>query len=358
MNSTETEISAQQIIAAMPKVELHLHLDGCLRLPTIAELAVQQDVNLAVPGHLVGKLCGAPVHCHDLAEVLSYFATPLRVLQTASALERVTYELCEDLASENVRYVEIRFGPSLHTNDGMNLHQVIDAVVRGWHAGREAFGLHGGIILCALRHMPPAETMVVARAGIPFLGNGVVGFDLAGDEAGFPILLHRDPLLWAKSAGYGMTAHAGEGAGAESVRNAVEVIGVSRVGHGVRAEDDPSLLPMLRERAICLDMCPTSNVQTKSVTGFEQHPAARYYRYGLRVTLSSDNRTVADTNVTRELLLGYERMGLDVPELAAMTFMALEAGFGEKSERQTLVREFRLEMDQLGVRPASAAIRE
>jgi len=331
----------------MPKAELHVHLDGCLRLDTIVELAGKQNVSLPVPPERLAERCVAPEACSDLLEVLSYFALPISVMQTPDALERVTYELCEDACRENVRYLEIRFAPSLHRVRGMSLDEIIVAVVRGWDAGRRAFGLAGGIILCGLRNLAPEDTLAVARAGLPHLGNGVVGIDLAGDEANFPILLHRDPLRWAKDAGYGMTAHAGEAAGAQSVRDAVEVIGVSRVGHGVRSYQDPSLVTTLRERRITLEMCPTSNLQTRSVANLAQHPLYRYYRDGVEVTVNTDNRTVSGTDMTRELLLCHEGMQLSVRELADMTLMALRAGFADAAERQSLEHDFKAELAAL-----------
>ena len=349
-------MSQSEFLAAMPKAELHLHLDGCLRLQTIADLAMQQEIALPVPPDRLGEVCVAPPRCRDLVEVLSYFVTPLEVLQTPQALERVTYELCEDLHGENVRYVEIRFAPSLHRERGMRLDQVIEAVARGWQAGRRAFRLSGGVILCGMRHLPPEETLRAARAGAPFLGRGVVGFDLAGDEAHFPVAPFRDALLWAKDAGYGMTVHAGEAAGARSVRDAVEMIGVSRIGHGTHAGEDPALLGVLKDREITLEMCPTSNVQTGSVSNLAAHPLPRYYRQGIRVTVNSDNRTVADTTLDRELRRALE-MGLSPSDLAAMTLMALEAGFADMSERRALQAELQGEMEALGVVPADLSFR-
>lgn len=351
ISATESTISIDHLLAVMPKAELHLHLDGCLRLETIADLARQQGLVLPVPPDRLAEICVAPDACQDLIQVLSYFVTPLAVLQTPEALTRVTYELCEDVRAENVQYVEIRFGPSLHRERGMSREEAIAAVVQGWEEGRRAFGLTGGVILCALRHLPPEETMAVAQAGISFLGKGVVGFDLAGDEAHYPILLHREPLLWAREAGYGLTAHAGEAAGAQSVRDAVEEIGVSRVGHGVRAGEDPTLLPILRDRRVGLDMCPTSNIQTCAVPSLTHHPALHYYRYGIPVTINTDNRTVANTSETQEMSLGYHQMGFTLEELAAMTLTAVEVGFAPRQERQEIRQRFQQEMAELGILP-------
>jgi adenosine deaminase len=302
-----------------------------------------------VPREQLAEACVAPATCRDLVEVLSYFALPVRVMQTPQALERVTYELCEDVRRENVRYVEIRFAPALHRERGMSLPDIIAAVVRGWDAGRRTFGLTGGIILCGLRNLSPEATMEVAQAGVPFLGNGVIAFDLAGDEAHFPVLVHREPLLWARSAGYGMTVHAGEAAGAQSVRDAVEVIGVSRVGHGLRAEEDPSLLPVLRDRHITLEMCPTSNIHIKAIPNVASHPLARYYRFGIPVSINSDNMTVSSTSVQHELQLTHEYLGLSVQDLARITLIAVAAGFADAGERQAVRQEYQNEMSELGI---------
>jgi len=191
----------------------------------------------------------------------------------------------------------------------------------------------------------------VARAGLPFLGNGIVGFDLAGDEAHFPIRPFRGALLWAKDAGYGITVHAGEAAGAESVRDAVELIGVSRIGHGVRAGEDASLPGLLRDRGITLEMRPTSNLQTGAVTSLATYPLVRYYRDGVRVTINTDNRTVSATTEARELRHGHSSMGLTLPDLAKITLTAVEAGFSDALGRRTLLEEFRAEMNSMGIAP-------
>lgn len=345
---TPQERETEALITAMPKAELHLHLDGCLRPGTTAELAEMQGIDLGVPRDRVRDLLEAPASCTSLVELLGYFAIPIRVLQTVEALERVTYELCEDVARENVRYVEIRFAPSLHTEAGLSLDAVIQAVVRGWDAGRRALGLAGGVILCAMRHLSPGETRRVAVAGLPYLGRGVIGFDLAGDEAGYSVVLHREPLVWARDAGYNLTIHAGEAAGPQSVRDAVEIVGAQRIGHGTHSGEDASLLPVLRDRHITLEMCPSSNLQTRAVSSVAMHPLARYYRARIPVTVNTDNRTVSQTSMTRELSIGTQ-LGLNVKDLAQMTLGAIEAGFGEPGARQEMARAYRTELASLGI---------
>jgi adenosine deaminase len=345
--STASLRSIDRIIAEMPKTELHVHLDGCLRIPTIVELAAAQGLHLPVDNEDLSDACIVPEDCASLAAYLDRFVIPLTVLQHPDALERVVFELCEDARAENVRYIEPRFAPSLHTHKGMTHTDVIAAACRGWNAGTQAFGLEGGIILCAMRHRPPQQNLEVAKAGVPFLGRGVVGFDIAGDEAPHPILEHCEALGYAKTAGYGLTAHAGEGAGADSVRAAVEVIGVSRVGHGTRSREDPSLLPVLRDRRISLDMCPYSNVQTKSVTALSEHPIRPYFDMGIPVTVSTDSRTCSNTDVTLEMRRLHSALDFTVAELWQMTLTALEVGFAEKSARDRVRAEYVSEMRAL-----------
>jgi adenosine deaminase len=271
------------------------------------------------------------------------------VLQRPQALERAVYELCEDARRENVRYIEPRFAPALHTHGEMSIDGAIAAAVRGWQAGKQDFRIEGGLILCAMRHRPPEQNLEVARIGERYLGKGVVGFDIAGDEAPYPILEHRDALLYAKAAGYGMTAHAGEGAGAWSVRDAVEGIGVSRIGHGTRAREDESLLPILRDRNVALDMCPYSNVQTKSVSSLDEHPIRFYYDSGIPVTVNTDSRTCSATTVTQEMMRIHDALDFTIPELWQMTRTALDVAFAEPGARQLLRAEYQREMEELGL---------
>jgi adenosine deaminase len=336
--------SADAVIAAMPKAELHVHLDGCLRLPTIAALAAEHGIDLTVPAERLRDACIVPDECPSLAAYIERFVIPLMVLQRPEALERAVYELCQDAAGENVRYIEPRFAPSLHMRQGMTVDGAISAACRGWAAGSRDFGLEGGLILCAMRHRPPEQNLEVARIGAKHLGRGVIGFDIAGDEAPYPILEHLEALRYAKAAGYGLTAHAGEGAGAESVRAAVEVVGVSRVGHGTRSCEDPSLLGVLRERMTCLDMCPYSNVQTKSVVDLRSHPLRFYYDLGIPVTVSTDSRTCSDTTVTLEMQRVAAALDFQVAELWHITMTALDVGFAPVEVRRQVREEYVEEM--------------
>ena len=262
---------------ALPKAELHLHLDGSVRPKTVLELAAQGGV--PVPTQDLERLTDylqATDSTASLVEYITYFELPIAVLQTVPALERATYQLCEDLKKDNVRYAEIRYGPWLHVQQGLSLTDVIRAVLSGWKAGRKSFGLEGGIIVTALRDMPPAQNVSLAQVAGRYVGDGVVGFDLAGDEAGHPPILHEDAFRVARSLGLNITIHAGEAAGPESVRQAISM-GAVRLGHGVRAQEDPEVIAMIKESGVQLDMAPTSNAQTKAVRRLQDHPLKRFY---------------------------------------------------------------------------------
>jgi adenosine deaminase len=264
---------------------------------------------------------------------------PIAVLQSVPALERATYELCEDLSKDNVRYAEIRYGPWLHTQQGLSLTDVIRAVLNGWSAGRKAFGVEGGIIVTALRDMPPAQNLSLAQVAGRFVSEGVIGFDLAGDEAGHPPILHEDAFRMARSLGLNLTIHAGEAAGPESVRQAI-AMGARRLGHGVRAQEDLEVLATIREQGIQLDMAPTSNAQTKAVSRLEDHPLRRFYESGIKVTISTDSPTVSSVSMTHELEIAVRVLGCSREQVLAMNLQALDGGFADEVTRTRLRREF------------------
>ncbi len=325
---------------AIPKAELHLHLDGALRPRTVLELAKEGGV--ALPTSDVEKLkdfLEATDRTASLVEYIEYFQLPIAVLQSAPALERATYELCEDLNTDNVRYAEIRYGPWLHTEQGLSLTDVIRAVLSGWAAGRKAFGLEGGIIVTALRDMPPAQNLSLAQVAGRFVSEGVVGFDLAGDEAGHPPILHEDAFRMARSLGLHLTIHAGEAAGPESVRQAISM-GARRLGHGVRAEEDAEVLATIRELGIQLDMAPTSNAQTKAVRRLEEHPLKRFYETGIKVTISTDSPTVSAVTMTQEFQTAVRVLGCSREQVWAMNLQALDGGFADEVTRTRLRHEF------------------
>jgi adenosine deaminase len=339
--------------AAMPKAELHLHLDGSVRPKTVLELALQDGVPL--PSSDLNKLeahLEASDDCSSLVEYITYFELPIAVMQTVEALQRVTYELCQDLAKDGVRYAEIRYGPWLHVARGLGLADVIRATLDGWRAGQKATGLEGGLIITAIRTMPASQNVLLAQAAARFAGDGVIGFDLAGDEAGHPPVVHEDAFRVARSLGLNITIHAGEGAGAESVRQAIS-LGAPRIGHGIRAQEDPEVMAMAREGGVEFDTAPTSNMQTKAVRRLQDHPLLRFYRSGIKVTISTDSRTVSRTTLSQEFLRVKQTLGCTKEEIWAMNLQALDGGFGDSAGRDRLHAEFLQAQSKLEPSPAT-----
>jgi len=282
----------------------------------------------------------APAVCVDQAELLRAFDLPIRLMQDAEALERIASELVEAKAADGVRYVEIRWGPMLHLAGGLPLAEGIAAVVRGATKAATTAGIAVRLIATAIRSHEPVDNVRLAEAAARFRGDGLTGFDLAGPEAAFPDpLLHRGAFEAARSGGLGITVHAGEWGGAPQVWRALE-LEPARIAHGAPAIDDPALVTVLRERNVCLDLCPTSNVQAGIVASLGAHPLARLHRAGVAVTLSTDDSTVSDLTLSREYVRAVERVGLTLPELWAIDRRALGVAFADEATLAPIRRAF------------------
>lgn len=327
-----------ETIRAFPKAELHVHLDTSVRVETVRELSKTYDIDIPEP---LEDAMVAPAHCQDLADYLRRVDPQLAVMQTEEGLERIAYELVETWARDGVMYGEVRYGPQLCTREGLAMDDVVEAVARGLHAGADEFGVTVGQILCCLRHEPPALSEAVARLAVRHWERDetlVVGLDLAGDEARYTGAPHRKAFDLALDAGLPRTVHAGEAAGPDSVREALDVLGAMRIGHGVRAAQDPALLEHIRRDGIVLEMCPTSNVQTRAVDSLETHPIDACYNAGVRVTVSTDAHTISDTSVTEEYMKLVKTCDWSEEHLHTTTHYALDAGFMEAGARRRLLR--------------------
>lgn len=337
----------------IPKVELHLHLDGSVRPETLWQLLQEsrrdgiseQDPFKDLTSFIdVRNWIEVGDDCGSLAEYLSRFELPLAVMQSAEALERIAYELVSDVAKENVRYFEVRYAPILHTREGLTMEETARAVLAGLGRGERAFGVRTGLIACCMRHVDPADNVEMVRQMAALKDEGVVAIDLAGDEAAFPAELHLEAFNLAREIGFPVTVHAGEARGAGEMRYAIETLGAKRLGHGVRLEDDAELMERVIAEGITLDMCPVSNVQTKAVPSLAEHPLRRYLEAGVRITVSTDNRTVSATSLAHE----YERIAADLgvtPEqIKQMILYAAEAAYLPDEERRQLVEELKAAM--------------
>lgn len=310
-------------------IELHLHLDGSLRPETVWKLAKEQNIKL--PANTVDEVrdqMQVPEDCRTLEEYLTRFDLPLLVLQTREALERAAFELTEDLAKEGVTYAEIRFAPQLSIKGGMTQEQAVEAAIEGVKRGMEQYpSIRVGLILCCMRGEDNEEwNLQTVETAKKYLGDVVCAVDIAGAESLYPT--ERFAPVFEKVREYGLpsTIHAGEAAGPESMKTAL-AFGAKRIGHGVAAVEDPELVRRLIEEQITLEVCVTSNYQTKVVPSIEAHPIRRLFNAGVRVTVNSDNRTVSNTNVRKELDILRNVFGFKEQEIEKMEEYAWEARF-------------------------------
>ncbi len=316
-------------VRALPKAELHQHLDGSVRPSTAVELAaaIGMDVDIAdATARMVG-----PERCRDQAELLTFFDLPIALLQTRDALERVTAELLEDLADDGVRYAEIRWAPRLHLAN-LSVGEVLEAVASGIARAALELGTRTplvGLIVTAMRSHPPTANVELARRAANF-GPPIIGFDLAGAEAAWPAPPHAAAFDAAREGGLALTAHAGEVEGAQRLREVLD-FGVRRIAHGVTAATDPSMIELLRERDVTLDLCPTSNVQAGIVPDLPSHPIAQLHRAGVSVTLSTDDRTVTGTSLSAEMAGTADAVGLLDSELAEIALNAFDRAFAPRA---------------------------
>ncbi|AUX48923.1 adenosine deaminase [Sorangium cellulosum] len=312
----------------LPKTDLHVHLDGSLRLETIIELARSHRVELPTyePAEL-RKVMNLGQNCGSLVEYLKAFDITLRVLQTEEALYRVAYELAEDAARENVRYMEVRYSPMLHTRLGLRLTSVVEAVLAGLRAAHDALGIESNVIVCGIRNISPESSLEMAELAVAYKGRGVVGFDLAGAEYDHPAKHHKAAFQLVRQNNINCTIHAGEAYGPESIAQALHVCGAHRIGHGCRLREDGDLLHYINDHRIPLECCPSSNVQTGAVRDLASHPLKLYQSLGLRVTVNTDNRLVTDTTVSHELWHCHTKMGFGLKEIKSMIVAGFKSAF-------------------------------
>ncbi|MFP4600445.1 MAG: adenosine deaminase [Persicimonas sp.] len=349
MTDKKMEIT-REFIDRMPKTDLHVHLDGSLRLETILELAEEQGVKLPNGADTPEKLA-KEIHmgevCKDLTDYLKAFDVTLSVLQTEEAIYRAAFELGEDAAKENVKYMEVRYSPLLHTQQGLSFPVIVEAVGEGLREAKRRYGLMSGQIICGIRHITPESSLRLAELCVAFKNKGVVGFDLAGAEANNPPKDHRDAFYLIRNNNVNLTIHAGEAYGPESVHQAIHMCGAHRVGHGVRLREDGDLLNYVNDHRIPLEMCPTSNVQTRACDSFESHPLPFYLSYGLRVTINTDNRLVTDTTMSEEFWRCVEHYDLNIGDLRKLMINGFKSSFMPYRKKRTVTARTCAEFDRL-----------
>jgi adenosine deaminase len=334
----------RELIGRLPKAELHVHLDGSLRPETMIDLA--RTAKVVLPSYEPEPL-GRFMLVDDAADLQDYldrFDLTIPLLQTPEAVERVAYEMVEDAARDNIRYLEVRYCPHLSQRQGMTLDEVMQAELRGLARGERDFGVIARVINCSLRHYDPAVSVEIAECSVAFRHQGVVAFDLAGGEAGRPAGTHKAAFDLAAQGLLGVTVHAGEAAGAESIADAVHLCHADRIGHGTRLYESPDLQAYLRDRRILIEANITSNVQTRAVSRASEHPVRGYFDAGLNVTLCTDGWLMAGVSLSDEYWLAHIELGFNRAEIDRMILNAFEGAFLPWPERLELLSRARDEL--------------
>ncbi|HET8771485.1 MAG TPA: adenosine deaminase [Gemmatimonadaceae bacterium] len=340
------------LLRRLPKAELHCHLDGSVRPSTLIELGRELKVQLPRDDAEALRDYMRVDDARNLEEYLSRFSITLSVMQTAEALERVAYELAEDCAREGVRYLEARYAPVLNVQGGLTVAEALQYPMRGLLRAQQEYGITSRVIVCALRNLPPTMSLELARLAVDWKDAGVVGFDLAGGEAGNPAAAHAAAFQHAVDHDLPCTCHAGEGDGADSVAQAIFKCHAHRIGHGTRMREDPALLDEARKRGIAIECCLTSNIQTRAAASFDTHPLRAYFDAGLEVSINTDNRLMSGTDLVTEYGLAARHLGFTFDELARVARTGFTNAFLPEPEKAALLE--RVDAEVAALRTAAA----
>jgi adenosine deaminase len=337
----------RDILRRLPKAELHCHLDGSVRPQTLIDLGAEYGVRMPRRDPLSLADYMVVSDARNLEEYLERFSVTLSVMQTAPALERIAYELAQDASNEGVRYIEIRYAPILNTRDGLSLGDAVEAPLRGLARAQADFGIVGRVIVCALRNLAPDVSLELAKLAVSYRHRGVVGFDLAGGEAGNPASAHAQAFNHARENDVACTCHAGEGDGPASVRDALHRCCAHRLGHAARLIEDESLTEYVNDRRIPLEICLTSNVQTRAAASYETHPLRQYFDRGLNVVLNTDNRLMSGVTLTDEYAFAASKLGFSFDELATIALNGFQSAFVDWETRRALIDSAKHEIELL-----------
>ena len=338
-------VNKEDIIKAVPKVLLHDHLDGGLRPATIIELAkdLKYDKLPTKDPAELSEWFHRGANKGNLVEYLQGFEHTTAVMQTKEGLERIAFEMMEDMKNDNVCYVETRFAPVFHTQNGLWYEDIVSAVLEGLERGRKEFGVGYGLILCGMRNMK--NTLEIAELAVNFKKQGVIGFDLAGEEGGYPPKKHIEAFQFIQRANFNITIHAGEAFGKESIWQAIQWCGAHRIGHATHLIEDfildkegnvvgfGDLAQYVLDKRIPLEICLLSNVHTGAVDKIENHPFGLLFKEKFRVTLNTDDRLFSDTTMTKEFLVAIDVFNLNLEDLEKITLNSMKSAFIPYKER-------------------------
>ncbi|WDF83301.1 adenosine deaminase [Lacticaseibacillus pabuli] len=331
----------------LPKIELHCHLDGSLSLPTIRHLAGMANIAIPAEDADLRKLVTAPKQSDSLLDYLKAFDFIRPLLQTKEALELAAYDVAEQAASENVRYIEIRFAPEFSLDAGLSVPETITAVITGLHRAMADFDIRARLLVCYMRQTDFALNQQIIDQSAPMLGTDLVGGDFAGKEAGFPPIDIRDSIMAAQAAGVPLTLHAGECNCVQNVAQAL-AMGISRIGHATALANHPDVIAQFVRSGATAEMCLSSNLQTKAAPSIADFPYQEFRDAGVKITINTDNRTVSGTNLTREYRLFQQHFGTTVSDFLEFNQNAVEASFTSIAEKQMLHDRLNREYAELG----------
>jgi adenosine deaminase len=329
------DLVKRALVKKLPKIELHCHLDGSIRPETLRKIAEQQAISLPASTAELTECLAAPKDCHDLNDYLQRFDLVLTCLQSEEALQLAAFDLISQAAEENIQYIEVRFAPSLHTQKGLSLPKIVTAVLTGLNQGQETFGVKSNALLCGMRHEELSAIEKIVHLAEEYKHSGVVGFDLAGNEVDFPPYTFEEILTLVEQSAIPLTLHAGECGCGKNVADAV-YLGAKRIGHGIALKDTPDYFPLLRDRQTLIEMCPTSNFQTRTVTRLEDYPFQQFLDAGIKVCINTDNRTVSTTTLTDEFMKLYEWYGITYQDMELLNHNAVTGAFISEEEKQVL----------------------
>ena len=321
----------------IPKIELHCHLDGSLRVETIIDIAKQEKVDIELDYDKLKAEVQAQKDCKSLNEYLSKFEIPIKILQSKYALQRATYELVEDASKENVKYIEIRFAPQFHRKKGLTYDEIITSVSDGIRKAEEQFDIKARLILTVMRLDFMTDGLDVVESGKKYLNDKVVAIDLAGPEEEHFANKYKHIIDQAKEYGYNVTIHAGEAASAQNVIDSINILGATRIGHGIKIENMKEAYELVKQKGIMLEMCPTSNIQTKNAVDYKSYPLYDFYNDGINVSINTDNRCVSNIDLTYEIESIITNSKLEESNLIDMYKTMAKASFCDDQTKEWIL---------------------
>lgn len=334
-----------EMIRKLAKTELHCHLDGSLSLPMIRQLADLAQISLPEEDQELKKLVTAPLQCQSLMDYLKTFDVIRPLLQTSQALTLATYDVIRQAAQENVIYIEIRFAPELSMDQGLSASQVVEAVLAGIAKAEADFPIMARAIVCGLRQSSLSLCQEIFSQSIEWANKGLVGFDFAGNEADFPPGYLAGIIKETQKLGLPFTLHAGECGCPQNINDSID-LGIKRLGHATAIQGQKELLDKVLAHGVCLELCLTSNLQTKAAKTITDFPYLFLEKAGARISINTDNRTVSDTNLSKEYQLYQKHFATTVSQFYQHNQAAIEASFTSKAEKKILLKQLALAYDQ------------